>query len=190
MRILLILKICSAINVSPYIGTVGLTSWDRSETPVLEYRKRFAKRGPGLALFGGSDMILKRKYITLKFEVGTYSRCVHRIQPRRLIYQQFLEKVDRMCQRSSAIIALIACNQYCDNNPDCELPTVQFCFHSIHWLHKNLSRNSNREFKIQVMKTEKGNEDTKDELMKMTRVKYCSDNYDKEHAICMDAMGY
>ena len=87
MRILLILKICSAINVSPYIGTVGLTSWDRSETPVLEYRKRLAKRGPGLALFGGSDMILKRKYIILKFEVGTYSRFVHRIQPRRLICQ-------------------------------------------------------------------------------------------------------
>ena len=77
MRILLILNICSALTTSPYLGTVGLTSWDRSETPVLEYRKRsgndftnwdrsifgklFAKRGPGLALFGGSDDILKRK---------------------------------------------------------------------------------------------------------------------------------
>ena len=77
MRILLILNICSALTTSPYLGTVGLTSWDRSETPVLEYRKRFgndftswdrsifgkrfAKRGPGLALFGGSDNILKRK---------------------------------------------------------------------------------------------------------------------------------
>ena len=77
MRILLILNICSALTTSPYLGTVGLTSWDRSETPVLEYRKRsgndftnwdrsifgkrFAKRGPGLVLFGGSDNILKRK---------------------------------------------------------------------------------------------------------------------------------
>ena len=87
MRILLILKICSAINVSPYIGTVGLTSWDRSETPVLEYRKRFSKRGPGLALFGGSDMILKRKYITLMFEVGTYARCVHRINLNVLFFK-------------------------------------------------------------------------------------------------------
>merc|ERR1712003_404226 len=148
MRILLILNIlgfCSTLSTSPYLGTVGLTSWDRSETPVLEYRKRsgndftswdrsifgkrFAKRGPGLALFGGTDNMLK-------------------------------DKADKMCQRSSAIIALIACNQYCDSNPECQLPSIQ------------------------------GNEDTKDELMKMTRVKYCSDNYDQEHSFCMDQMGY
>lgn len=101
MRFLLILKICSALTTSPFLGSVGqlgLTSWDRSDTPVLEYRKRVAKRGPGLALFSSSDMILKGK-------------------------------VDRMCQRSSAIIALIACNVYCENNPDCELQMVQFCFH-------------------------------------------------------------
>ena len=62
MRFLLILKICSAITTSPFLGSVGLTSWDRSETPVLEYRKRVAKRGPGLALFAGSDNVLRGEY--------------------------------------------------------------------------------------------------------------------------------
>merc|ERR1712131_350756 len=132
MRFLLILKICSALTTSPFLGSVGqlgLTSWDRSDTPVLEYRKRVAQRGPGLALFSSSDMILKGK-------------------------------VDRMCQRSSAIIALIACNVYCENNPDCELQMVQ------------------------------GKADMKGEMKMMTQVQYCADNFDREHAMCMSEMGY
>ena len=36
-----------------------------------------------------------------------------------------------MCQRSSAIIALISCNVYCDNNPECQLEAVQLCFQAL-----------------------------------------------------------
>ena len=120
MRLLLILKICSAITTSPFLGSVGLTSWDRSETPVLEYRKRVAKRGPGLALFAGSDNVLRGEYQILHM-------C-----PLNPVYTCFIkEKVDKMCQRSSAIIALISCNVYCDNNPECQLEAVQLCFHGL-----------------------------------------------------------
>jgi len=181
MRILLILNICSALTTSPYLGTVGLTSWDRSATPVLEYRKRFAKRGPGLALFGGSDNILKRKnknYIRVRGTLFLKRKSIECVKDHQLslLWLPAISTViaiqNANCQPFSFVFKLFLCH-------------VRRSPRSI-----PLRPNQKGNLKLIFWKPNQGNEDTKDELMKMTRVKYCSDNYDQEHSFCMDQMGY
>ena len=65
-----------------------------------------------------------------------------------------------MCERTAAIVALIACNVYCERNPNCQVNEPQ-----------NI-------------------EDIDIQYQKITTIEFCSNKFEAEKASCMQDMSF